>query len=59
MPSLRTIWLLPAAELDLHEADILADLPALSNWAIAPATPASRELIDELPAYAGLQESQA
>jgi hypothetical protein len=53
---MTTIQLLRNPALELHEADILAELPSLSGWAPVPPTPLLREVLDELPAIAGIQE---
>lgn len=55
---MTTIKLLRDPELDLHEADILAELPSLSGWAPVPPSPLAREVLDELPAFAGIRGSR-
>lgn len=55
MTTTKPIWFLPSPVLELHEADILAELPSLSDWVQAGPTPLTREVLDELPALAGLQ----
>jgi hypothetical protein len=55
----KTFRWFPHPDLELHEADILAELPALSGWAPAADSPLVEEVVDQLPALAGLQESRA
>lgn len=55
MTTTKPTWYLTGPVLDLHEADILAELPSLSGWVEAAPTPLTREVLDELPALAGLQ----
>ena len=57
---MRTLitMLLDAPALDLHEADILAELPSLNGWVPVPPSPLLREVLDELPAIAGAMESR-
>ena len=59
MITTKTFQFLPHPALELHESDILADLPSLSGWVPQPPTRLEREVLDELPALAGLQESLA
>lgn len=54
-----TTMLLDAPALELHEADIIAELPSLSDWVPVTATRLTAEVLGELPALAGLQESRA
>jgi hypothetical protein len=54
-----TTMLLDAPALDLHEADIIAELPSLSDWVPAATSRLTTEVLGELPAIAGLQAARA
>ncbi|MFN3430335.1 MAG: hypothetical protein ACK46X_10310 [Candidatus Sericytochromatia bacterium] len=58
MRTLKTM-LLEAPALELHEADLLAELPSLSDWVPVTTTRLTAEVLGELPALAGLQALQA
>jgi hypothetical protein len=50
----HTFQWLPDPALDLSEADVLAELPALTAWVSPDADPRERELVSELPSLLAL-----
>jgi hypothetical protein len=58
MRTLKTM-LLQAPALELHEADIIAELPSLADWVPAATSRLTAEVLGDLPAIAGLQALRA
>ena len=55
----KSISLFRPASWGLQEADILAELPALSDWVVPTPTPLEREVLGELPALAAMEDFSA